>query len=92
MYKEIEQLKEFCLENEIEFKVMQMLDGCVLKFNNGSDVAQHKGTYGNLIGRVEFGYTGDKDIDFKASELDKAKEWILKNKEKLNKNENVDIG
>lgn len=58
MYKEILELAKFCEENGIEIVQGELLDGYGLRFNNGGDVVQHMGSYGNSRGCVEFGYTG----------------------------------
>lgn len=84
MYKEILELAKFCEENGIEIVQGELLDGYGLRFNNGGDVVQHMGSYGNSRGCVEFGYTGFSEVDFTATPLEKAKEFLKANKDTLN--------
>ena len=85
MYKEILELEKFCEKIGVETHKEELFDGYVLKFNNGSDVIQHGGSYGHNIGCVEFGYTGVESRDFCATPLEKAKDFVHKYKRKLNK-------
>lgn len=84
-YKEILKLADFCNENGIEYQTHNFLGGTALRFNNGGDVVQNIGSYGSSSGAVEFGYTGFQEVDFKATTLEKAKEFILAHKDELNK-------
>lgn len=83
-YNEIKELYSFCLDNGIVCTFEPFIDGYAIIFNNGADVTQHKGSYGHGSGCVEFGYTY-KEIDFTAVTLDEAKQFILENKEELNR-------
>jgi hypothetical protein len=84
MYKEILELEIYCDEIGVETRKEEILDGYVLNFNNGGDVVQHQGSYGSKVGCVEFGYTGFETIDFYATPLKDAKDFVLKHKDELN--------
>lgn len=88
MYEEIKKLKAYCdkigviatLEDFTEF------NGHCIHFNNGSDCIQHKYSYGNENGKVEFGYTETR-VDFKGVTLENAKSYVKRNRARLNKGE-----
>ena len=84
MYKEILELEKYCDDIGVETRKETLLDGYVLRFNNGGDVVQHQGSYGGKAGCVEFGYTGFEEVDFKATLLEKAKEFVAEHKYELN--------
>ena len=83
-YKEIRKLRDFCIKNGVICNFERFMDGFRIRFNCGADVVQHKGSYGHGCGCVEFGYT-HTEIDFTAATLEKAKQFILENKDRLNK-------
>ena len=83
-YGEIGELYDFSRRNGVHCTFERFMDGYCIKFNCGADAVQHKGSYGHNCGCVEFGYT-HTDIDFKATALEKAKQFVLENKELLNK-------
>lgn len=87
-YDEIKKLRDFCVEHAIVCTFEHLLDGWCIRFNCGADVVQHIGSYGSNKGYVEFGYT-NTDIDFTAVTLDKAKKFVLENKNYLNKENNL---
>ena len=84
MYNEILQLEKFCKEIGVECKLEKLWEGHAIRFNNGGDAVQHDGSYGSKCGCVEFGYTGFEEVDFCATKLDKAKEFVIEHKDKLN--------
>ncbi len=84
MYKEILELKDYCDKIGVAVKQERLIDGYALRFNNGGDVVQHMGSYGNDAGCVEFGFT-NLGLDFCATPLKHAKEFVKRNKDKLNK-------
>ena len=81
-YNEIQELYDFCIENGINCKFESFLDGFAIIFERG-DVVQHYGSYGHARGMVEFGFTCYEEVDFVATSLTDAKEFILKHKDKL---------
>lgn len=83
-YNEIKELYDFCVENGIICTFEPLIDGYAVVFNNGSDAVQHKGSYGHGSGCVEFGYTYE-EIDFSATPLEGAKQFVLQHKDKLNR-------
>ena len=85
MYKEILELKKYCNKIGVNCSYERLLDGFAIRFKNGGDVVQHFGSYGSESGCVEFGYTGFKRTDFHATPLKKAKEFVKRNKYKLNR-------
>ena len=84
MYNEILELEEYCKKIGVIVHKETFLDGYCLKFNNGGDVVQHRGSYGCNCGCVEFGYTGFKKTDFKATTLPCAKSFIYRHRTELN--------
>lgn len=53
MYKEILELYLWCEANSIDCIIEHLWDGYKITFSDGSDVVQHKGSYGSLNGCVE---------------------------------------
>lgn len=82
MYKEILELKKYCNEIGVICRYEKLFDGFAIRFNNGGDVVQHSGSYGNRIGCVEFAIGNYED--YKAISLEKAKTLIRVWKDKLN--------
>lgn len=58
MYDEILKLEQYCKRIGVKVKKERLYEGWALRFNNGGDVVQHRGSYGSRCGCVEFGYTG----------------------------------
>lgn len=85
MYHEILAIENYCRQIGVKTQSIECMDGYVLRFNNGSDVAQHRGTYGSKAGYVEFGYTGYKNYDFQGIDIYKALTFIKRHKDELNK-------
>ena len=85
MYHEILAIENYCRQIGVETQRFENMGGYVLKFNNGSDVAQHYGTLGRMIGYVEFGYTGHKKYDFHGIDIYRALTFIKRHKDELNK-------
>lgn len=83
-YNEIKKLHKFCERKGVDCSFQRMLDGYTIVFSNGADVVQHYGSYGAMVGMVEFGYTGYTEIDFRAMTLEEAKKFISKNVDFLN--------
>lgn len=83
-FNEILELAKFCDENGIEYQKDEFRGGAALRFNNGGDVIQNMGSYGHENGCVEFGYTGFEEVDFTATSLESAKDFVKKNKDALN--------
>lgn len=53
MYEEIKELYEYCIKRGVPARLENMYDGYAVRFPNGSDFAQHGGTYGAAAGCVE---------------------------------------
>lgn len=85
MYYEILAIESYCRQIGVETQRFENMGGYVLAFNNGSDVAQHRGTYGSKAGYVEFGYTGHKNYDIQGIDIYKALTFIKRHKDELNK-------
>lgn len=86
MYNEILELEKYCNEIGVKTRKISYFGGWALYFQKG-DVIQHRGSYGNNAGCVEFGYTGFEEVDFKATTLENAKEFVKTNKDILNEGE-----
>lgn len=84
MYKEILELAEYCEKIGVEIEKENFIDGYALRFKNGGDVVQHRGSYGSKSGCVEFGYTGFPRTDFHTTPLKEAKAFVKRHKDKLN--------
>ena len=81
-YTEICALYHFCVDLGIKCTIERLYDGYAVRFPDGSDFAQHHGTYGGTEGCVEPAI-GDSEFDYTAVGLTLAKELVKKHKGKL---------
>ena len=81
-YTEICALYNFCVDLGIKCTIERLHDGYAVRFPDGSDFAQHHGTYGGTEGCVEPAI-GDSEFDYTAVGLNLAKELVKKHKGKL---------
>ena len=81
-YTEICALYNFCVDLGIKCTIERLYDGYAVRFPDGSDFAQHHGTYGGTEGCVEPAI-GDPEFDYTAVGLNLAKELVKKHKGKL---------
>ena len=81
-YTEICALYHFCVDLGIKCTIERLHDGYAVRFPDGSDFAQHHGTYGGAEGCVEPAI-GDPEFDYTAVGLNLAKELVKKHKGKL---------
>lgn len=81
-YTEIRALYHFCVDLGIKCTIEHLYDGYAVRFPDGSDFAQHHGTYGGTEGCVEPAI-GDSEFDYTAVGLNLAKELVKKHKGKL---------
>lgn len=81
-YTEICALYHFCVDLGIKCTIERLHDGYAVRFPDGSDFAQHHGTYGGTEGCVEPAI-GDPEFDYTAVGLNLAKELVKKHKGKL---------
>lgn len=81
-YTEICALYNFCVDLGIKCTIERLYDGYAVRFPDGSDFAQHHGTYGGTEGCVEPDI-GDPEFDYTAVGLNLAKELVKKHKGKL---------
>ena len=81
-YTEICALYHFCVDLGIKCTIERLHDGYAVRFPDGSDFAQHHGTYGGTEGCVEPAI-GDHEFDYTAVGLNLAKELVKKHKGKL---------
>ena len=81
-YTEIWALYHFCIDLGIKCTIERLHDGYAVRFPDGSDFAQHHGTYGGTEGCVEPAI-GDSEFDYTAVGLNLAKELVKKHKGKL---------
>ena len=81
-YTEICALFHFCVDLGIKCTIERLYDGYAVRFPDGSDFAQHHGTYGGTEGCVEPAI-GDAECDYSAVTLNLAKELVKKYKDKL---------
>ena len=81
-YTEICALYHFCVDLGIKCTIERLYDGYAVRFPDGSDFAQHHGTYGGTEGCVEPAI-GDAKCDYSAVTLNLAKELVKKYKDKL---------
>lgn len=81
-YTEICALYHFCIDLGIKCTIERLYDGYAVRFPDGSDFAQHHGTYGGTEGCVEPAI-GDTEFDYSAIGLNLAKELVKKYKGKL---------
>lgn len=84
-YTEICALYHFCVDLGIKCTIERLHDGYAVRFPDGSDFAQHHGTYGGTEGCVEPAI-GDPEFDYTAVGLNLAKELVKKHKGKLEAN------
>ena len=84
-YTEIRALYHFCVDLGIKCTIEHLYDGYAVRFPDGSDFAQHYGTYGGTEGCVEPAI-GDSEFDYTAVGLNFAKELVKKHKGKLEAN------
>lgn len=84
-YTEIRALYHFCVDLGIKCTIEHLYDGYAVRFPDGSDFAQHHGTYGGTEGCVEPAI-GDSEFDYTAVGLNLAKELVKKHKGKLEAN------
>ena len=84
-YTEIRALYHFCVDLGIKCTIEHLYDGYAVRFPDGSDFAQHHGTYGGTEGYVEPAI-GDSEFDYTAVGLNFAKELVKKHKGKLEAN------
>ena len=75
-------LYHFCVDLGIKCTIERLHDGYAVRFPDGSDFAQHHGTYGGTEGYVEPAI-GDSEFDYTAVGLSLAKELVKKHKGKL---------
>lgn len=81
-YTEICALYHFCVDLGIKCTIERLYDGYAVRFPDGSDFAQHHGTYGGAEGCVEPAI-GDTEFDYSAIGLNLAKKLVKKYKGKL---------
>ena len=81
-YTEICALYHFCVDLGIKCTIERLHDGYAVRFPDGSDFAQHHGTYGGTEGCVEPAI-GDSEFDYTAVGLNLANELVKKHKGKL---------
>ena len=72
-YTEICALYHFCVDLGIKCTIERLYDGYAVRFPDGSDFAQHHGTYGGTEGCVEPAI-GDSEFDYTAVGLNLAKD------------------
>lgn len=84
-YTEICALYHFCVDHGIKCTIERLHDGYTVRFPDGSDFAQHHGTYGGTEGCVEPAI-GDPEFDYTAVGLNLAKELVKKHKGKVEPN------
>lgn len=87
-YTEICALYHFCVDLGIKCTIERLHDGYAVRFPDGSDFAQHHGTYGGTEGCVEPAI-GDSEFDYTAVGLNLAKELVKKHKGKLEADSSV---
>ena len=81
-YTEICALYHFCVDLGIKCTIERLHDGYAVRSPDGSDFAQHHGTYGGTEGCVEPAI-GDSEFDYTAVGLNLAKKFVKKHKGKL---------
>lgn len=85
-YKEIIELYEFCKEQGIAVSLERLFGGFIVRFPNGDDFVQHKGSYGADRGCVEPAI--DCEMDYSPVSLEDAKELVVQHKERLREADN----
>jgi hypothetical protein len=86
MYQEIKELSKYCEKIGVKHIFESFLDGYAIRFNNGGDFVQHRGSYGNKFGCVEPAGVS-KRLDYTAVKLKNAKRLVKVYKNKLNGDE-----
>lgn len=81
-YKEIVELHEYCVEIGINAVLEQFFDGFTIRFENGDDFVQHRGSYGSDNGCVEPAI--GCELDYTAVTLEEAKHLVETYRDKLN--------
>jgi hypothetical protein len=82
-YKKILKLHTYCEKTGVECHLEKLYDGYAIRFNNGGDFIQHKGSYGCNVGCVEPAI-GSR-LDYSAVPLKNAIALVSRHKDKLNK-------
>ena len=82
-YKEIVELFKYCVKIGVNANFEPLFDGFAIRFPNGSDFIQHRGSFGHDSGCVEPAI-GCK-WDYTAVPLKKAKALVRYHKDRLNK-------
>ena len=82
-YKEILKLHTYCEKTGVECRLEKCFDGYAIRFNNGGDFIQHRGSYGCNVGCVEPAI-GSR-LDYTAVPLKNAISLVKRHKDKLNK-------
>lgn len=80
-YKEIIKLYHYCEKLLIPATLEPLFDGFAIRFPNGGDFVQHRGSYGCDNGCVEPAI-GSR-VDYTSVPLKKAKSLVKRHKEKL---------
>lgn len=83
-YTEIKELHEYCKKIKVISILEPIFDGYAIRFPNGSDFIQHRGSYGAEHGCVEPAI-GNCKYDYTAVTLERAKKLVRRYKRKLNK-------
>ena len=52
-YQEINELYDFCVKHKIKARFESLYDGYAIRFPNGSDIVQHRYSYGSAKGFLE---------------------------------------
>lgn len=81
-YNEILALHEYCKKIGVEATISPFFDGYCIRFNNGGDFIQHRGSYGHDSGCVEPAISCR--LDYTAVPLKNARALVKRHKEKLN--------
>lgn len=80
-YKEIHELYRYCEKLSISAILEPMFDGFAIRFPNGGDFIQHRGSYGCNSGCVEPAI--GSQLDYTAVPLKNAKLLVKRHKERL---------
>ena len=81
-YIDIHKLFFYCKTIGVYAEISPLFDGWKITFKNGSDVIQHRYSYGSVYGCVEFAI-GSR-ADYRPTSLKNAKAIVRRHKEKLN--------
>lgn len=82
-YREIQRLYFYCLKQGINAKLEPLYDGYAIRFPDGSDFAQHRGSYGCECGCIEPAVNGCRK-NYTAMALKNAKRLVKRNRKRLN--------